>query len=195
MPGAAALGRDLFGVELVGDLADGQAAPVQPADTAGDLLLGLVRDELLAVGGEPIADPAAGEPAPLGFEPAAAAQPGDDQAPVQLVHDPGHLPHRGPHRVVGVIPQDHALVGGEHPSADLLPHLGQDGLLDGDLPGQLVEAVADQPSALPVAIMSMAAVNAARSSRSRAPLRPSSGNMPTMRWPLRRAHARISRSW
>jgi hypothetical protein len=44
----------------------------------------------------------------------------------------------------------------------------------------------------PVAIRSMAAVNAARSSRSRAPPRPSPGNMPTMRWPLRRAHARIS---
>src|SRR5215218_11045665 len=76
VPGAAAFGWDLLGVELVGDLADRQAAPVQPADATGDLLLGLVGDELLAVGGESVADPAAGEPAPLGLEPAAAAQPG-----------------------------------------------------------------------------------------------------------------------
>jgi hypothetical protein len=61
VPAAAALGRDLVGVELVGDLADGHAAPVQRMDAAGDLPLGLVGDELLALGGEPVADATAGE--------------------------------------------------------------------------------------------------------------------------------------
>jgi len=67
MPGAAAFGWNLLGIELVGDLSDRQAAPMQPADPANDFLLGLVGDELLAFGGEPVADPAAGEPASLGL--------------------------------------------------------------------------------------------------------------------------------
>ncbi len=62
MPSAAAFGWDLLGVHLVGDLSDRQAAPMQPMDTAGDFALSLVGNELLAVGGEPVADPAAGEP-------------------------------------------------------------------------------------------------------------------------------------
>jgi hypothetical protein len=82
VPGAAAFGWDLLGVEVVGDLSDRQAAPMQPMYTAGDFPLGLVGDELLAFGSEPVADPSAGEPASLGFEPAAAAQSGEDQAPV-----------------------------------------------------------------------------------------------------------------
>jgi hypothetical protein len=56
--------------------------PVQPAAATGDLLLSQVGGQLLVLGGEPVADPAAGESASLGLEPAAAAQPGDDQAPV-----------------------------------------------------------------------------------------------------------------
>jgi hypothetical protein len=40
---------------------------MQPANPANDFLLGLVGDELLAFGGEPVADPAAGEPASLGL--------------------------------------------------------------------------------------------------------------------------------
>jgi hypothetical protein len=118
---------------------------VQPADAVGDFPLGPVGDELLAFGGEPVADSAAGEPAPLDLEPAAAAQPGDDQAPVQLVHDPGPLPHRGPRPVVRVVAQDLTLVGGKDSPADLLPDLGEDGLLDSDLPGQPVQPEADEP--------------------------------------------------
>jgi hypothetical protein len=53
MPSAAAFGWDLLGVELVGDLSDRQAAPMQPMHTAGDFPLGLVGDELHAFGGEP----------------------------------------------------------------------------------------------------------------------------------------------
>ena len=68
MPSAAAFGWDLLGVELVGDPSDRQAAPMQPMYTAGDFPLGLVGDELLAFGGEPVADPSAGEPASLGLE-------------------------------------------------------------------------------------------------------------------------------
>jgi hypothetical protein len=73
VPDPTAFGCDLLSIELVGDLADGQATSVQPADAAGDFPLGLVGDELLAFGGEPVTDPAAGEPASLGLEPAAAA--------------------------------------------------------------------------------------------------------------------------
>ena len=59
--------------------------------------------------------------------------------------------------------EDLAVVGAEYLPAGL-PYRGEDGLLDGDLAGEPVEAVADQPSALPAAIMSIAAVNATRSS-------------------------------
>jgi hypothetical protein len=41
------------------------------------------------------------------------------------------------------------VVGGEHLPAGLLPDLGQDGLLDGDLSGEALEAVADQRLGLP----------------------------------------------
>jgi hypothetical protein len=50
MPGAAAFGWDLLGVELVGDLADRQAVPVEAADAAGDLPLGRVGGQLLVDG-------------------------------------------------------------------------------------------------------------------------------------------------
>ena len=50
MPSAAAFGWDLLDVELVGDLSDRQAAPMQPMYAAGDVPLGLVGDELLAFG-------------------------------------------------------------------------------------------------------------------------------------------------
>jgi hypothetical protein len=47
-----------------------------------------------------------------------------------------------------VITQDLTLVGGEDSPADLLPDLGEDGLLDSDLPGQPIQAEADQPFSL-----------------------------------------------
>jgi hypothetical protein len=50
MPGAAALGWDPLGVELVGDLADRQAGPVEPADTVSDLPLALVGGSSLSIG-------------------------------------------------------------------------------------------------------------------------------------------------
>jgi hypothetical protein len=41
------------------------------------------------------------------------------------------------------------LVGGEHPPACLLPDLGENRLLNGDLPSKPVKAKADQPLGLP----------------------------------------------
>jgi hypothetical protein len=90
-----------------------------------------------------------------------------------------------------VIAQDLALVGGEDSPADLSQTLARMASWTVISRASRSRLKQTSPAALPPTIMSMAAVNATRSSGSRAPLRPSSGNMPTMRWPLRRAHARF----
>src|SRR6266540_1400621 len=135
-----------FEVEGRGDLAQAQPRLVEFEHAGEGALLGRLGDQLPILGPLPVRRAAVGEPAALVLERAAAFEPQQEQLALVLGDGAQDATDQLAGRVRRIVAEVRlAAGGGEHLAAGP-PHLGEELLLDEQIPGEPVEAGDDQPA-------------------------------------------------